>query len=460
MGRIRFSLDKIFDYNSVDFDYGDVPAGFIDKVRRRKEEAMRAMVKFVQEHARLFKRRLKTADCFDPYEKPIPRQNCPVEIQLQVARVLPPLYQPTTLENFNWIQLLPRPKSTDLGHVKEIVTRKIPGAWVDMVISHRQFLQRCRALKRINMESLGQGSFKWAVQEKAHMVSLGKDSNLNNSCSGSGLLYNDGSRLAHLGYGLVPLAEVEIRERRTPFTDEIDDIAFAFSSTLTSFRALTSQGLSELLRNIHVGRGWIDLLLLTILDLDLFTCTNNTRLVIGRQLLEHCPNLVNARLLDSTKEYRCQDVVPYLPAHLSVLQTLRMTGWSALAFHPATLSGMAHASSVEELDRSYGVHDATMHVPSTPEIIRPRWTCDWELPWLDDLCLTAVFAYRFEFRMLRGCPSLRILKLFMTTADGLHRRVLSVDDLLFSNINSDDPSTPPEKTVAPALRYFDLKTAG
>ncbi|KAF9105781.1 hypothetical protein BGX29_011380 [Mortierella sp. GBA35] len=118
---VRFLLDEIFDYESDYFHYGDEPAGFIDSARRRKEEAMAAMVRFVQEHARLFRGRLKTAGCFSLFLWPIPRQNFPVEIQLQMVRLLPPLRNLKTLDSDNWLQFLAHPESTYLGHVRNVV---------------------------------------------------------------------------------------------------------------------------------------------------------------------------------------------------------------------------------------------------------------------------------------------------------------------------------------------------
>ncbi|KAF9081600.1 hypothetical protein BGX23_000701, partial [Mortierella sp. AD031] len=110
----------------------------------------------------------------------------------------------------------------------------------------------------------------------------------------------------------------------------------------------------------------------------------------------------------------------------------------------------------EEQNQSYGVQDTTVEVLSTPEIIRPRWTWDWELPWLEELKLSVEFAYRFEFRMLHGCPALKLLSLDMDTTNGQHSRILSADDLVASNANNNDPSTPPEEIVAPTLRYVYL----
>ncbi|KAF9081883.1 hypothetical protein BGX29_004214, partial [Mortierella sp. GBA35] len=84
---------------------------------------------------------------------------------------------------------------------------------------------------------------------------------------------------------------------------------------------------------VDVGKDWIDLPLLTHLTL----YTLYSRVVVDRNLLKHCPNVVSVDISDITVEYQCENIVPCLPAHLSSLETLSLTGWPALTFHPSTL---------------------------------------------------------------------------------------------------------------------------
>ncbi|KAK3824111.1 MAG: hypothetical protein JOS17DRAFT_776791 [Linnemannia elongata] len=101
-----------------------------------------------------------------------------------------------------------------------------------------------------------------------------------------------------------------------------------------------------------------------------------------------------------------------------------------------------YVPSDEGLEGSFGLQDSSMHPVATQQghanpIVRPPWTWDWYLPSLEELILTVEFAYRFQFRVLHGCPSLVDLDLGYTSVpDRLTSRVLSVADLLLPIIDS------------------------
>ncbi|KAG0200850.1 hypothetical protein BGX33_010744, partial [Mortierella sp. NVP41] len=165
---------------------------------------------------------------------------------------------------------------------------------------------------------------------------------------------------------------------------------------------------------------------------------------MDRHLLDRCPNLKSIRVADAYDKlsmgYRCQDIVPSLSIQRPNLGTLDLIGRSALRFHPAIFDSTVRLSSltltvsrfdedicfippVEELDRSYGLQGESPTEPvatnqdegqAAPTIIRPSWTWDWDLLQLTRLSLTSEFAYRFEFKMLQGCPSLKSLHLDLT----------------------------------------------
>ncbi|KAF9088696.1 hypothetical protein BGX23_007156 [Mortierella sp. AD031] len=445
---LRFNLDEIFDYDDSDYD---LPPTFLEATAIRKEVTMRAMVHFIEEHGRLFKGRLKTATCLCELMSPPSPQFCPEEIQLNLIRALPPLQKPTYLNRVNWRQFLAHPESTDLGHVKEITTWNTPKFCLDRILDSQQFLQRCRSLRRINMESLGQGCFDWAAQEKRSLDSISNSTTLDNQPrSGQVLPAKRGSQPAYLRYGLVPVEQVRIKEHRTLFTDEIDDIAFAFSHTLMELKAEASYNLSRLCpwQSIHIGRGWVHLPALTSLELSGW----DRRLVIAEDMLTLCPNIVKVHLFDKTMEYKYDDITPWKSAHLARLEDLNLKGWSALSFHPTTLHSTSRLLSlslrmeddteerhyippVQELDRSYIVQDTgftdeeAAQMQSPYQVIRPHWSWDWDLPQLRELRLSAEFAYRFEFRMLLGCPWLEDLSLDITAVGDGHERVISASDL-------------------------------
>ncbi|KAK3804867.1 MAG: hypothetical protein J3R72DRAFT_499966 [Linnemannia gamsii] len=99
-------------------------------------------------------------------------------------------------------------------------------------------------------------------------------------------------------------------------------------------------------------------------------------------------------------------------------------------------------------------------------ITRPHWSWNWHLPLLTCVHLTSEFAYRFEFKMLRGCPQLEILGLNMNSIDGphTHTRVLSCADMfVLPSSSSSSPSLlvssnvhQEERIIAPNLRSLVL----
>lgn len=138
----------------------------------------------------------------------------------------------------------------------------------------------------------------------------------------------DNDRPACLLQGLVTLEDIWISDIRDGFTDEVDDIAIAFSQTITDLRATSTMAAVAIPPAVHSGRGWVDMLVLDRLVLDIKTVW----MVLDRELPVHCPNLRYVVLGDRTFDCRCQDIVPSLPARLCRLVTLTLYGWSSLPF--------------------------------------------------------------------------------------------------------------------------------
>ncbi|KAK3824148.1 MAG: hypothetical protein JOS17DRAFT_752101 [Linnemannia elongata] len=461
---LEFALDDIVDYSEEAYYGGDMVMSpqFESEAHARKDRRLRAMVQFVRDHAQLFPGRLKTVICSDAEMWPDLNQTCPVETKLEILRILPPLKSPTFLSKTNFLHVSAHLQSTDLSQVQEITDLESPPCvWYDVHRDGREFLQRCRALKSIHMDTLGPGSFAWAVQEKRDLESLGSNShNANSSVQGGvgGPLQE--SRPAYLEHGLVPLEEFNILESDEPLSDEDDNVVFAFSQTLKklTMTAATYQQL-HIPRILQVGGGWVDLPLLTTL----YISAAWNRLSLDTQLYRHCPNLTLASFTDNTTRYRCRDIVTCFAAELPRLDTLDLTGWSGLTFHPATLHSTVALKKLwiaigrddvdayfipprAELDRSFegdlagmedgegkgGEGDTAIQVAQERSGMgRPKWTWDWYLPQLTSLTLTGEFAYRFQFRMLQRCPSLEFLSLNMRLTDRSEQftRVLSRADL-------------------------------
>ncbi|KAG0072264.1 hypothetical protein BGZ89_007323 [Linnemannia elongata] len=503
---LEFALDDIVDYSEEAYYGGDMVMSpqFESEAHARKERRLRAMVQLVRDHAQLFPGRLKTVICSDAEMWPDLNQTCPIETKLEILRILPPLKAPTFLSKTNFLHVSAHLQSTDLSQVQEITDMESPPClWYDVHRDGREFLQRCRALKSIHMDTLGPGSFAWAVQEKRDMESLGSNSrNTNSSVQGGvvGAPSLQGPRPAYLEHGLVPLEEFNILESDEPLSDEDDNVVVAFSQTLKklTITAATYQQL-HIPRILQVGGGWVDLPLLTTL----YISAAWNRLSLDTQLYRHCPNLTLASFTDNTTRYRCRDIRTCFAAELPRLDTLDLTGWSGLTFHPATLHSTVALKKLwiaigrddvdayfipprTELDRSFEDDLAGMEggdgeggnggtpIQVTQErsrICRPKWTWDWFLPQLTSLTLTGEFAYRFQFRMLQGCPSLEFLSLNMRLTDRSEEftRVLSKADLFmpmvtdntgregsFSQEQQQHQQQGGEAIVAPALEVVRL----
>ncbi|KAK3824237.1 MAG: hypothetical protein JOS17DRAFT_833827 [Linnemannia elongata] len=460
---------------------------FINK-KQRRVLVVQEIMRFVQEHIRLFKGQLRTVQCLEDGMWDGVDHEYIQRVQLGFYRILPPLSRPTHLGRYNWLQFLVCPESVDLAHVQEFDSVYLPEQVEDTVfVSRHSVLQRCRSLRKLFISTNSPDTFKWAVQEKRDLDVLGRNAMAGNNQGGRRPMAQvETSQQTHWTHGLVPLEYIDI-ELTSPNTDDIDDVVFAFSQTLKHLRILSFHfsplGLPYL---IQFGQGWVDLPALTELCLNQRFC----RIVLDPQLLAHCPNLTSLRLQDDTLEYSSRDIVPCPPARLERLVQLHLTGWPALTFDPATLSSTTRLTHltletlswgvdefgkqvrrefippVEELNRSYGIQDgspAWLTIAATElelDNIRPRWTWDWQLPLLAHLHLTSEFAYMFDFKFLQGCPALETLRLNIpSTTPGEHTRVISESNLSVPSSNaisrsSSQPMT--DQLTLPCLSTLDL----
>jgi hypothetical protein len=468
-----------------------------EMVKTRRAAKMEAIVQFVKEYVQVFgSRQLREVEFVDGDEKGVGLwPDCsvytfPTETQLEVTRLLEPLFlyqPPKLLDHKNWVNLAAHPEVSDLSKVKEVLCVEDEderSSWRIFLGDNHDLLRNCRSLEEIKMFAIATSSFYWAVQEKRDMD---KSSQL-------AVLEGKEEPTQDSGQGLVPLSRAIIFGSQAQMIPEVNNIAFAFSQTLTCLRAMEHSPSPEVLATetprttvgfSHFGEGWVTLSHLTDLYLGM-SLEPRTRLLVTRDLLLHCPNVVSVHLADNVVEYRCDDIVPSLPATLNRLETLFLGGWSALTFDPVTFSSTRALRKVlltmatdpdsllsshfippiEELDRSFGVladqqrkrgaqqQSEGLEKKGGDEVevgmvgsIRSPWSWDWDLPMLATLILNAEFAFRFDFRMLQRCPNLEILDLNMKSTSDAHVRTITHTDLYVSQM---------ERIVAPSLSGLSL----
>ncbi|KAG0276215.1 hypothetical protein BGZ95_007833 [Linnemannia exigua] len=282
-------------------------------------EVIKDMFRFVQEHVRLFPGRLRNVLCLEEvwWAGGSQRPDICNQIRQDLYRFLPPLHKPTRLGKDNWDQLMAHTQSTDLTHVRYVDGRLLADEWYVKGLTHNDgdsdkgqpLLQGLRELKDLDLGILYEGAFKWAVQEKKDMVN---------------------------SKALVQLKRINIMGSKADGTDDLDDIVFAFSQTLTSISVM---GL-RLPEPLILGQRWVDLPALT--NLKLIVCPG--RIELDPQIFVCLPNLVSIQLADDTMEYRCQAIVPCPPppaTHLTKLECLWLEGWASVTFDPSTLSSVS-----------------------------------------------------------------------------------------------------------------------
>lgn len=128
---------------------------------------------------------------------------------------------------------------------------------------------------------------------------------------------------------------------------------------------------------------------------------------------------------------------------------------------------------LDELDWSYGIlnDSETAMDDLVPEMIRPLWTWDWNLPHLTLFNLSPEFALFFESKLLSGCPALRALTLdIQSMTPEEHTRFICDRDLWIptedntkydeSSALSSSPSTQPTTEFISASALAQLELSG
>ncbi|KAH7038717.1 hypothetical protein BKA57DRAFT_474035 [Linnemannia elongata] len=477
--RIRFLLDALFDYKSS-YVWSAALEELMFPIDDLKNQAMHSAMQFVKEHAQLFPGQLAGGVSFVDGEFWVDApQGCPRDIQLEVARLLPPLRDVSSVTDENWAHFAAHISSTDLGQVETIVNRDFGRDAVmslGLVIDdgdERPFLQRCRGLRSLEMVADGsRDRFKWAVEEKRQALSranngLGFATVISGGVGASGTTM---SLQQQQQLRSVPLTKFTLTEQRHRIVREMYDITFAFNQTLTHLTIFANFDSHS--TAFQFGFGRVELPVLTHLILS----TTREVAVIDEQFPRRCPNLKFVTFSDKTFHYRPENIVTNALAHLPHLEHLDLMGTSALKFHPATLDSTPNLVSlcmgiipmhgidhndvfipdIEELNRSFGIQndsdntnnnnnnnqnnnnnnstlsaseeaDTDMEGAEPGRNVRPQWSWNWEFLQLRNLHLTGEFAFLFEFRMLRGCPALETLALEIQSNSYRFRAITPLD---------------------------------
>ncbi|KAG0257807.1 hypothetical protein BGZ95_005135 [Linnemannia exigua] len=493
--KVQFLLREIYEkeFNYIEEDEGEDDSDDEDyrTTARLTRTTLQDLVQFVQEHVRLFPGRLKNVVCFESRGHHWATKEFVNHLQEKIFYLLPPLPSPAHLGQDNWLRFLARPCEIDLTSVRRIQGQELPALWADTSLDNRPLLERCRGLKYLEVASHQQGLFKWAVQERRTK----EDPTGFTKYGWKPLLVPETRQPAFVQHGLVPLEQVDYIHLYGQLIDnpeedsirhnvDLDDLVFAFGQTLQRLTVSTPNlDRARYPRSLTIGQGWVHLPALTRLELKAAV----DRLVVDALLLTHCPNLMHLRMTDWTKDHHLRHIIPYQPASLPRLLSLRLSGWPALNFDPATLDSTSNLVSVElsifqpddalrvnvgyippleELNLSYGDGDGAVSEDdvtggaSLPLFARPFWSWDWSLPCLTSLVLTSEFALRFKFKMLYRCPALETLTLdIRSSGQEEHTRTLSAADLFVPAIATTSPSTEEEsleRIVLPKLTVLSL----
>ncbi|KAG0368485.1 hypothetical protein BC939DRAFT_472524 [Gamsiella multidivaricata] len=413
-----------------------------------RTETLDEMVNFVRTHTRLFPRQLASANCPDNQNWPGNTQTCPKLYMDQLLNFLPSLNRPRVINRNTWTQFVSKIETTDLSELEVMQAPcNDPERWFRTLFDQPiYFLQRCRQLKQLEIVSLGPSCFEWAKEETLLRLRW-KLHHMEANWSSTHVAIPTERPLSP-----VPLEHVRLWCHFRPLGNELNNIMVGFSQTIRSivirgsprpanFSPLpTGQG-TELLRAAVGEQPLLKKLIVTV-------AWGQYWLAQGCVL--RCPELEHFEMEDEPIAYSCADIAAHFSRLSSFdhapqlcLKNIRLEGTPALTFQPELLGVMPLLETLSLGVKCMGgrcyipsVHDLLLHdaksnnrvdnsayrscfvstVPHRPRK-RPFWSWDWYLPRLQHLQLTGEFAWRFQFKMLVGCPNLESLILNMATQD-------------------------------------------
>ncbi|KAF9350080.1 hypothetical protein BGX34_001423 [Mortierella sp. NVP85] len=435
-----------------------------------RDQAIKDMVEFVDRHVATHPGVLQQALCPCPDTHGFSDIEADLigNIQLNIPNApSPPRFH--LIDDNNWCEFASQHSKASFQHAESIRLPKTTGlTHGDAILKdpyrrygHQQastdhtdhyvpdgFLKSCRALRDLEIETLGRDMFQWAVHERESY---------------------EGQSSQPKPKALVPLRSVKITYGEpTSSVQELDDIAFGFSTSLERMAArlewLDTSGTKTTtpgpLPQVTLGKNWS---LPRLRELCLSLRCAPTQFCMDLDALQRSGALEWLELRDNTRSYNHQDIRSWPLIRFPHLKTLKLLGWPALCFNmdslhhsadleflhlgmeeeqgqqffiplPTVLQGQTPGASRLTSQDTLGIQSTNEETGPTPASLstgmQALWTWDWALPSLRDLKLDAVFAFRFDFQWLQKLPNLLSIALNIESSmKGIHSRTVTMKDL-------------------------------
>ncbi|KAG0041345.1 hypothetical protein BGZ83_001965, partial [Gryganskiella cystojenkinii] len=211
----------------------------------KRNQQFRTMFEFVRQHLAHFPKQLQQAECpmdstwLDPYAG---GARCPQEILNKLKSLLPAANRVWMINHTNLIQVANHIQETNIESVEAIELQgfetqqdfETGDAVIKLMMAN---LNRCRRLKRFNVQNPVPEAFKWAVEERQawdryHAAIAARAAAITTGFITKSVLTSVTPIPPPLP--LVPLATIGVHTRTKR---ELDDIVFAFGGTLKELSA-------------------------------------------------------------------------------------------------------------------------------------------------------------------------------------------------------------------------------
>ncbi|KAG0295201.1 hypothetical protein BGZ96_012303 [Linnemannia gamsii] len=316
LANIRFSFNNHPQVHGYDSQEMTPEQEAVEQEKQKEREVcLTSMAAFVQEHVRIHRKVLRTANCGDSYLWHYSDQRKSNDYQLRLLKLLPPLHNPSFLEEESMQQFCMNPDDTAFDFVERINTNDISIDREDLLPALSCHLCRCRALK-FTIERQKDDLSRWAVKEKQEY-----DRQLNNGQVPT--------------KPLVPLKSARLQFCTTGYGPQINSFQrFGDTLALDCYGQFPTNNYDDRIDEpVVCGWQW------SLPRLDRLTILTYTApLILYPDTLSRCPALEYLCLEDSITSLQHTDNIPsWSPTNFPHLQTLALKCTPARVFHPDTL---------------------------------------------------------------------------------------------------------------------------